>query len=160
MNILDCVFTRQLLTIVILEDIKLFLKIEIALVFFFVVVCVPLLLDVIKDRINCSQKVNAKIVDYADKNGHYSGMKGKLNSHSAFPPIYEYSYNGETYKCQSRKIAHKDKARLHQYVDIRINPNNPMHIVEKEDKGLWLPVGACIVTFILLSVLVWKLING
>ena len=141
-------------------ELKTFLKIEIILLAVFMFLFVPHIKDFIKDRMNCTIKVNAKIADFSDKNGIYTGMTGQWHKHRTFPVIYEYEYNGEKYRCQSKVVFHKDKSRLNECVGIYINPNNPMNIDERVYSEVKILVVACVITCTVLSIFFWNFINS
>lgn len=142
------------------SDVRVFLTVEVMIFAVFGFVLFFTFFEDIKDKIKCKVKISARIVDFDDKNGLYTGVKGKWNSHTHFPAIYEYTYNGTTYRHRSKKFVPTDKFMLNHFVDIYINPKNPNHVYENGSTGMGLIVGGFVVTFILLSLFFWNFIVG
>lgn len=89
------------------------------------------------DSKGCTKEVNAKVVRIlskvskdTDKDGNSYGRE-----HTAYAPVYHFEVNGIEYDVESIFYSREQKYEVGDEVKILIEPDNPKHIYNPENKS-------------------------
>lgn len=100
----------------------------------FVVIGVYLLVSSFSAQKNCTQEVDAVVVDMVT----VKAGKAK-HKHVTYAPVFGYEYEGQTYEVQSRTSQRPAKYKEGQELTIFIDPSSPKEIyVPSDESDRWL----------------------
>ena len=96
----------------------------------FVVIGIYLLISSFSAQKNCTEEVDAVVVDMVT----VKAGKAK-HKHITYAPVFGYDYEGQTYQVQSRTSQRPAKYKVGERVTIFIDPSSPEEIYIPSDEG-------------------------
>ena len=116
-----------------------------------------------KDRIKierrCTKTVRAKCIDHVPIRIS-TGKRNERSDHLEYRTLYEFDYEGNTYKVQSHELTRVPKVQIGQECDIKINPNQPQEIftgMEKQSSKSNRILGIIFILVGILFLIMWML---